>query len=57
MTELQVLQYRAAYINGTPTHPDGSLSQRLKMIDVAYIRKENESLEFVVGFKDDIWPG
>ena len=58
MTELRVLQYRATNrINETPLHQDGSLSQRLKLIDVAYVSGENESLDFVDGSKDAIWPG
>ena len=57
MTELRVLQYRVTHINGTPIHHNGSLSQRLKLIDVAYVIREKESLEFVVGGKNDIWPG
>ena len=55
MTELRVLQYRTT--SGTPLHQDGSLSQRLKLIDVAYVLGENESLDFVEGNKNDIWPG
>ena len=57
MTELRVLQYRVTHINGTPIHRNGNLSQRLKLIDVAYVIRENESLEFVVGGKNDIWSG
>ena len=60
MTELHVLQYRATMANGineTPLHQDGSLSQRLKLIDVAYVSGENESLDFVDGSKNAIWPG
>ena len=44
-------------INETPLHQDGSLSQRLKLIDVAYVSRENESLDFVDGSKNAIWPG
>ena len=55
MTELRVLQYRIT--SGTPLHQDGSLSQRLKLIDVAYVSGENESLDFVDGSKNAIWPG
>ena len=55
MTELRVLQYRIT--SGTPLHQDGSLSQRLKLIDVAYVSGENESLDFIEGNKNDIWPG
>ena len=58
MTELRVLQYRATnHINETPLHQDGSLSQRLKLIDVAYVSRENESLDFIEGRKNAIWPG
>ena len=57
MTELRVLQYRVTHINGTPIHRNGNLSQRLKLIDVAYVIRERESLEFVVGGKNDIWSG
>ena len=56
MNELRVLQYRTTYVNGTPIHHDGSLSQRLKFIDVAYVERENESLHFVIR-SNDIWPG
>ena len=57
VTELRVLQYRTTHINGTPIHRDGNLSQRLKLIEVAFVGRENESLEFAEGSKDDIWPG
>jgi hypothetical protein len=58
VTELRVLQYRAIdSINRTLLHRDGNLSQRLKLIDVAYTSGENESLDFVDGDKNDIWPG
>ena len=58
VTELRVLQYRATHINGTPIHRDGNLSQRLKLIDVAYVKRESiKGIEFVAGNKDDIWPG
>ena len=56
--ELHVLQYRATHLNETPIHHDGNLSQRLKLIDVAYVQGENESLVFVEGNKNaDVWPG
>ena len=57
MTEFRVLQYRTTYIShgSNPIYCD--ISQRLKLIDVAYVERENKSLEFVVGSKGDIWPG
>ena len=57
VNKLRVLQYRATYVNGTPIHCDGSLSQRLNLVDVAYVERENEGLHFVIGSKADIWPG
>ena len=57
MTELHVLQYRATHLNGTPILHDGRLSQRLKLIDIAYVSGENESLNFAEVGKNDIWPG
>ena len=44
-------------MNGTPIQYDGTLSQRLKLIDVAYVSGENGSLDFIDGNKNDIWPG
>ena len=57
VTELQVLQYRTTYVNGTPISHEGDLSYRLRPIAVAYIRKDSESLEFVGKDKNGIWPG
>ena len=57
VTELQVLQYRTTYANGTPISHEGDLSYRLRLIAVAYIREDSESLEFVGKDKNGIWPG
>lgn len=61
ITELRVLQYRTTYINGTPISGEGGLitpnGTRLKLIDVAYMSKDNRSLEFLEGDRNSIWPG
>ena len=57
VTKLQVLQYRTTYVNGTPISHEGDLSYRLRLIAVAYIREDSESLEFVGKDKNGIWPG
>ena len=52
-----MLQYRTTYVNGTPISHEGNVSYRLRLIAVAYIRKDSESLEFVGKDKKSIWPG
>lgn len=61
MTELRVLQYRTAYVNGTPTSSGersmNTSSRRLRLITVALVEEDNKTLEFVEGNKYSIWPG
>ena len=65
MSELQVLQYRTTYINGTPVmgkEYDSSirLDLRLKLVTAALFRKDSNktqsSLEFLVGDRNNVWP-
>lgn len=63
MTELQVLQYRTTYINGTPiaykeSNQSTGIDVRLKLATVALLG-ENETqsrLEFLLGDRNSIWP-
>ena len=62
---MTLLQYRTSYANGTPTFDEESatvssttpLSQKLKLIKVAYMRKDDQRLQFISGDKNKIWPG
>ena len=63
MTELQVLQYRTTYINGTPiVHEESTKSNetdpRLRLVTVALLGKHANlsKLEFLVGDRNSIWP-
>ena len=63
MTELQVLQYRATYINGTPSAYKGSnqstdIDVRLSLITVALLggNETQSRLDFLVGDRNSIWP-
>ena len=63
MTELQVLQYRTTYINGTPiVHEEGKKDNetdlRLRLVTVALLGKDVNlsKLEFLVGDRNSIWP-
>lgn len=64
MTELQVLQYRTTYINGTPiayeeTNKSSGIDLlRLRLVMAALLGKDvNRSmLEFPVGDRNSIWP-
>ena len=53
-TELNVLQYRRTYVNGTPILGEGQ--NNLMLVKVAYVGKD-DNLQFVKGSKEDIWPG
>ena len=58
ITELQVLQYRTTVINGSYIHDgEGGLSNRLRLVPVAYLRENSERLEFVEEGKNSLWPG
>ena len=55
--ELLVLQYRTTHTNGTPTSAEGNFSARLRLVPVAYyVEGSNESLEFIGGGRNSIWP-
>lgn len=54
VTELNVLQYRRTYINGTPILGGGQ--SNLMLVKVAYVGGD-ENLQFVEGSNGDIWPG
>ena len=63
VTEMQVLQYRTTYINGTPiVYEEGKQSiridLRLQLMTVALLGKDaNQSmLEFLVGDRNAVWP-
>ena len=64
MNELRVLQYRANYTNGTPisevndsVSPNATLDQRLRLVDVAYVRGNESNLEFPDNYtRNYIWP-
>lgn len=55
VTELKVLQYRTAYMNGTPVFAEGSMKDSLTLIEVAYLRDEDNLIIFE-GDKQRIWP-
>ena len=59
--KLRVLQYRESYINGAPIFGElgenVSSSLRLGLVDVAYVREDGASLEFLEGGRDGVWPG
>ena len=53
-----MLQYRITYTNRSFIHNiEGGLSDRLRLVPVAYLRKGSERLEFVEEGKNSIWPG
>ena len=59
MNELRLLQYRTAYINGTPITGDSdhnvtTMDKRLTLVNIAVVR--NRSVTFLTGDKNDIWP-
>ncbi len=56
-----MLQYRTTYLNGTPIVSDlgkraSTLDKRLRQIDVAYLEDKDNSLKFLNGSGNDIWP-
>ena len=57
MTELQVLQYRTAYINVTPI-VSNQVDQRLRLVTAALLRKDEiqSGLEFLIGDRNSVWP-
>ena len=55
VNQLKLLQYRAAYINGTPVQSDQSKDHTLMLIEVARL-ESNNSLKFLEGSKQGIWP-
>ena len=55
VNQLKILQYRAAYINGTPIRGDLSKDGTLMLIEVARL-EDNNSLKFLEGSKQGIWP-
>ena len=55
-----MLQYRTTCINGTSILSEAddnstSPNRTLRLIDVAFVRKNTSSLEFLEGNKYDIW--
>lgn len=56
VAELRVLQYRKAYVNGTPIDDTTDLNNAtLELVEVAYVTRNESNLEFL----DDnhsIWP-
>ena len=63
MTELQVLQYRTMYINGTPIVCEESnqsigIDLRLRLVTAALLGKDEtqSKMEFLVGDKNSVWP-
>ena len=64
VAELQVLQYRTTYINGTPIVQGGENKQnigldlKLRFVTAAFLGSdENQSmLEFLVGDRNSVWP-
>ena len=55
VNQLTLLQYREAYINGTPIQGDQSKDHTLMLIEVARL-EVNNSLKFFEGNKQGIWP-
>lgn len=55
VTELKVLQYRTAYLNGTPIYSEGSMTNTLMAIEVAKLG-EKDRLGFLDGNGKEIWP-
>lgn len=64
---MMVLQYRTTYVNGTPfltqahsscnSSSSATLDQRLKLLDVAFVRENGSRLDFPDDYtRDDIWP-
>ena len=51
MTELRVLQYRTSNIKKE------NLSDRLKLVEVAYVNEDCKGLNFKEGDRNKIWPG
>ena len=62
MTELQLLQYRTTYVNGTPIVREDcnfTMDERLRLVTVALCKKGdpmNTSLEYLNGNRHSIWP-
>ena len=63
MTELQVLQYRTTYINGTPiaykeSNQSTGIDERLRLATVALLggTETQSRLEFLVGDRNSTWP-
>ena len=59
VTELQMLQYRTMYINGTPIITEDcnfTMDERLRLVTVALCRKDESSLDYLHGNRYSIWP-
>ena len=57
VAELKVLQYRRMHMNSTHSSDNmASYDSKLRLVEVATVTK-NDSLIFLNGDKDNIWPG